>query len=109
MAKLPKQLAKAEAEGWAHWIKSEADERAVLAGCYFEQDAADQIVTFFEKYLTHTMGRFAGQPFTLLPWQKNDILQPLFGWKKENGNRRFSKGDIFVAKKQGKSTLAAGL
>ena len=109
MAKLPKQLAKAEAEGWSHWIKSEADERAVLAGCYFDQDAADQIVTFFEKYLTHTMGRFAGQPFTLLPWQKDGILQPLFGWKKENGNRRFSKGDIFVAKKQGKSTLAAGL
>ena len=49
MAKLPKQLAKAEAEGWSHWIKSDADDRAVLAGCYFDQDAADQIVTFFEK------------------------------------------------------------
>ena len=107
--KLPQRLADAKAAGWSRWIKNEADERAVMDGCYFDKAAAAHIVHFFEKYLSHTMGRFAGQPFKLLPWQKTGVMMPLFGWKKANGNRRFSKGDIFVAKKQGKSTLAAGL
>lgn len=99
----------AKRAGWSRWIKSEADERAMLAGCYFDKNEAERIVFFFERFLQHTMGHHAGQPFKLLPWQKNDVLKPLFGWMKEDGNRRYSKGDIFVAKKQGKSTLAAGL
>lgn len=55
------------------------------------------------------MAPFAGQPFKLLDWQKNDVLCPLFGWMRQDGRRRYSKGDIFVAKKQGKSTIGAGL
>ena len=110
--KLPQLKLAAKREGWADWIRSEADERAVLDGCWFDKTAANHWVTFFETYLRHTMGNWAGQPFKLLDWQKNKIVMPLFGWKKDKLRphvRRYSKGDIFVAKKQGKSTIAAGI
>jgi phage terminase large subunit-like protein len=100
---------KAKREGWAKWIRSESDERAAMDGYTFDIEAAEHIVDFFHKYLKHTMGRHSGKPFELLDWQRDSVLMPLFGWKRPDGNRRYSKGDIFVAKKQGKSTLAAGL
>ena len=48
--KLPQRLADAKAAGWSRWIKNEADERAVMDGCYFDKAAAAHIVHFFEKY-----------------------------------------------------------
>lgn len=89
------------------WIRSEADERAVASGHWFDENAAKHVCKFFEDFLHLTMGQ--PKPFALLDWQRFDILYPLFGWKRENGDRRYSKGDIFVAKKNGKSTIAAGI
>lgn len=104
-----RKLTAKEREATKQAIRNAADERAVAEGCWFDVAAADHICTFFGTYLRHTMGRHAGKRFALLDWQENDVLRPLFGWKREDGRRRFSKGDIFVAKKQGKSTIAAGL
>ena len=104
--------ADAASEGWAAWIRSESDERAVLEGHWFDSQAGKHWVEFFERWCYQTMGKWAGQPFTLLPWQRDDIIMPLFGWKRDRARphlRRYTKGDIFVAKKNGKSTLAAGL
>jgi phage terminase large subunit-like protein len=100
---------KAKREGWAKWIRSESDERAAMDGYTFDIESGEHICTFFERYLRHTRYPLEGKPFTLLDWQRDDVLMPLFGWKRADGLRRYSKGDIFVAKKQGKSTLAAGL
>ena len=55
------------------------------------------------------MGQWAGQPFTLLPWQRDDVVMPLFGWKRADGTRRFRRAYIEVPKKNGKSTLCGGL
>ena len=107
--KLKQAIADAKADGWAHQIKSESDERAVLNGHYFDLQEAARTVAFFETFLKHTMGAFAGNPFKVLEWQAKEVIEPLFGWKQSNGQRRYSKGDIFVAKKQGKSTVAAAL
>lgn len=113
MAKsLLQRKADAQAEGWADWIRSEADERAVLDGHWFDIEAGKHWVQFFEKFCYQTMGKWAGQPFTLLTWQRDEVIMPLFGWKRDRArpqSRRYTKGDIFVAKKNGKSTLAAGL
>lgn len=112
MKKLQQLKTQAKREGWAKWIRSEADERALLDGCWFDVAAGNHWVEFFETYLRHTMGVWAGKPFKLLDWQRDDIVMPLFGWKKSRDKphvRRYSKGDIFVAKKQGKSTIAAGI
>jgi phage terminase large subunit-like protein len=107
---IPIALRRAQRQGWRKWIKSAADERAVVEdGCYFDKETAHYVVEFFDRFLVHTLGQFAGQPFELLPWQRDDVVMPLFGWKRKDGTRRFRKCYIEVPKKNGKSTLCGGL
>ena len=81
-----------------------ADER----GLWFDDEAADRVVEFFTM-LRHHKGEWGGRPFELADWQRDDILRPLFGWKRTDGTRRFRYAYIEVPRKNGKSTLAAGL
>lgn len=77
---------------------------------YFDDYAANQVCGFFEQFLTHSQGEFAGETFKLLDWQTCLIIRPIFGWKsKATGLRRFRKVYIEVPKKNGKSKLCAGL
>ena len=99
---------RAKAEGWADRICSEQDLAAIREGCWFDTNTASLVTEFFETYLQHTMGDHAGQQFELLPWQR-EVLETLLAWKREDGSMRFKKGWIWTAKKQGKSTLSAGL
>lgn len=78
-------------------------------GYYFDEDAADRAVVFFQNYLRHSKGRWAGRQFVLEPWQRDDIIRPLFGWKRADGTRRYRHALIELPRKNGKSTLAAGL
>ena len=58
----------------------------------------------------HTKGEWAGQPFELEPWQRNEIIRPTFGWKRRSdGMRRYRVIYVEVARKNGKSSLAAGI
>lgn len=91
------------------WIRSEADERAAANGCYFDERAAEKVPGFFRRFLRHSKGQWAGKPFELLDWQRDDIAYPLFGWKRADGTRRYRKAYIELPKKNGKSTLAAGI
>ena len=90
-------------------MRCEADERAVLDGCWFDIAAAERVRTFFRKFLRHSKGQWAKRPFELLDWQWTQIIAPLFGWKRADGSRRFRRGYIEVPKKNGKSTLFSGL
>jgi phage terminase large subunit-like protein len=94
---------------WAQWIRTPADMHAVRAGCYFDRPAAKRVRTFFKQFLRHATGDFVGQAFILLPWQWRDVVAPLFGWKQADGRRRFDRGYLSCAKKNGKSGLSAGL
>ena len=67
-----------------------------------------RVVRFFETVLRHSKGQTAGQHFSLLPWQK-DAFRELFGRLKPDGSRQYRVGYIEVPKKNGKSTLLAGL
>jgi len=106
---LARRLAEAREEGWDEWIASEADERAVREGYRFDFQAAERVRTFFQRFLHHSKGAWAGQPFDLLDWQWRIVIAPLFGWKRPDGTRRFRRGYIEVPKKNGKSTLFSGL
>jgi phage terminase large subunit-like protein len=64
-------------------------------------------LTFFA-LLRHSKGEWAGQPFVLSPWQAF-ILWVLFGWMRSDGTRRFRTAYIEIGRKNGKSTLAAGV
>lgn len=76
-------------------------------GLYFDEAKAVRTISFFS-YLKHSKGEWAGQPFVLQPWQVFS-LWVLFGWMKEDGTRRFRSAYTEVARKNGKSTQAAGI
>jgi phage terminase large subunit-like protein len=77
-------------------------------GLWFDELAAAHAVGFFETMLVHTKGEWAGEHFVLQPWQRS-IVRDVFGWKRADGTRRYRRVYIEVPRKNGKSTLAAGL
>ena len=97
----------------ASWVKKACQRHiddlrtASARGLYFDPDAAQFVIDFFS-ILKHSKGRWAGQQFKLEPWQQF-ILCVLFGWMRQDGARRFRSSYIEVARKNGKSTLAAGI
>lgn len=76
-------------------------------GLRFDPEAADRAIGFFG-FLKHSKGEWAGHPFELAPWEQF-IISQLFGWKRPDGYRRFRTGYISVARKNGKTTLMAGI
>lgn len=75
----------------------------------FDDKAADAAVRFFNTRLRLTEGEWAGRPFQLEAWQEDDIVRPLFGWKREDGTRRYRRCYVWVPRKNGKTELAAGI
>ena len=76
---------------------------------YFNEDRASHVVRFFESFLCHSKGKFAGKRFDLIPWQR-ELLEELFGWVRvSNDMRRYRVAYISTAKKSGKSTLMSGI
>jgi len=78
-------------------------------GYYFDETAAENAVLFFEKFLVHVKGEWAGQPFKLTAWEREEIIRPGFGWKRPDGTRQYRMIYVEVPRKNGKSTLAAGV
>jgi phage terminase large subunit-like protein len=76
---------------------------------YFDDAAADRAVKFFGRWLKHQKGEFAGQPLDLDQWQADQIIRPLFGWRRSNGTRKYRTAYVEVPRKNGKTTLAAGV
>ena len=74
---------------------------------HYDQKKADKVLTFV-KTLRHTKGKWAGVPFTLLPWQEQAI-KDIFGTVGDNGLRQYNMAYIEATKKQGKSELCAAL
>lgn len=75
---------------------------------HYDKAAATMAVAFFEVALVHVKGEWAHQQFRLMPWQRQ-IVGDLFGWKRRDGTRRYRKAYIEVPRKNGKSTIAAGI
>lgn len=75
---------------------------------YYDAKAARRAVKFFPKHLRLFEGEWAGQPFELMPWCA-EIISDIFGWKRQDGTRRFRVVYIWIPRKNSKSTLAAGV
>ena len=76
---------------------------------WFDEGAANRAVEFIERYCRHTKGALAGQRLKLAEWQKERIVRPLFGWKREDGTRKYRTLYLEVGRGAGKTTLAAAL
>lgn len=91
----------------AEWNASTG--RWVEGEFWYDEATAEKAVAFFTNHLRLTEGEWAGKPFILEGWQANDIVRPVFGWKRADGTRRFRRCIIWVPRKNGKTELAAGL
>jgi len=77
-------------------------------GLYWDDAAANRVFRFFEEKLKLSEGQFENQPFLLEPVQAF-IIGSIFGWKRENGTRRFRRAYIEAGKGCGKSPLVGGI
>ena len=79
---------------------------------FFDSDAAQRVIDFFEECLHHVEGDVAGQLFVLEPWQKA-VLACIFGWQRKDDKgrtvRRYREVLIFLPRGNGKTFLCAGL
>ena len=76
-------------------------------GLWFDEAAALRACRFFN-FLKHSKGEWAGTTIRLEPWQLF-LTWNLFGWRRADGWRRFRTGYAEVARKNGKTTWAAGI
>lgn len=75
----------------------------------FDIEKAQRPIRFIEQVCKHSKGKWAGKPIILELWQKA-YIEATFGFvDEETGLRKHKKTVLFVAKKNGKSTLSSGL
>ena len=75
---------------------------------YYDERCVDCFVAFSAQ-LKHFKGELAGQYIKLEDWQIF-IAANIFGWKrKATGKRRYTYADVFVPRKNGKTTFAAAV
>lgn len=80
------------------WIRNRSDELAAARGYFFHPPSAERVIEFSRR-ICHK------EP---LAWQA-DTIRRLYGWRKPDGSRRFTRGYITIAKKNGKTFLGAVL
>ena len=75
---------------------------------FYEAKKADKAIKFIENFVHHHEGALAPQLIKLELWQKA-LLSVIFGIVGEDGFRQFREIFIVVARKNGKTLLAAGI
>ena len=75
----------------------------------FNEKKATRPIEFIERFCRNSKSEWAGKPITLMLFQKA-YIQALFGFvDAETGLRRFRESLLYMARKNGKSTLLAGI
>lgn len=74
-------------------------------GLWFDPESGQRVLDFKQK-LKHSKGKWKGTLLILEPWQVF-INWVVFGWKNDDGTRRFNKMYQEVARKNGKTTEIA--
>lgn len=77
-------------------------------GLVWNAPLAQWRISFYPKFLRHSKGEWARKPMELAPWQKF-IVGSVFGWERADGTRRFRYVYQEVPRKNGKSTMLAGV
>lgn len=76
---------------------------------YLSDNIGSAYCDFFPEVLRHSIGKMAGQPFVLEPWQVFGIYN-IFGWKRlEDNSRRFRRFFWTMGRKNGKSCMGSGI
>lgn len=76
-------------------------------GLWFDEAAARRALVIIGN-MPQSKGEFGGRPLDLLPWQVF-VISAIFGWKRDDGSRRFRTAWVEIGRKNGKTTLAAAI
>ena len=87
-----------------HHIRTASDREFIEQGGQWDQEAGDKVCRFLETFVTLDNG----QPFKLLPWQR-EFIESVYCWKRPDGRRRVKVALLTLARKNGKTELLAGL
>ena len=75
----------------------------------FDEERANRPIEFIERFCKHSKGEWAGQPVRLELFQKA-FISALFGFvDSKTGLRKYREAFFMVARKNGKSTMLAGI
>src|ERR1017187_837297 len=91
------------------WIRTKSDLAAIEAGCTFDISRAERVRHFLKTFCRHSIGKWCGKPFELLPFQWEDIVCPLYSWLTSEGLRRFKVASVWCPRNGGKTSLGAAL
>lgn len=72
---------------------------------WYDAAAADRVCRFLENLYTWE-GEWGAKRLQLMPWQRR-IVRDVFGWKRQDGTRRYRRVYIEIPRKNGKTTLGA--
>lgn len=106
------------APSWVEGVvrKTMPKTKEVRDAVYFDWKEADRRVKFIQEYCRYPEGSKSGEKIHLDEWQKNDIVRPVFGWKRKDSAvneygdlRRYRKVFVGIPRKNAKSTLIAAM
>lgn len=93
----------------AVYARLAADTNSSRGGYIFDEARANRPIEFIERFCKHSKGEWAGQGIRLELFQKA-FIQALYGFvDAETGLRQYRESFFLVGRKNGKSTLLAGL
>lgn len=75
----------------------------------YDSNKANHALEFIENYCKHSKGNMGGKPFILELWQKALVASTFGMVHKIDGTRKYQEVMLVVARKNGKSTLAAAI
>lgn len=91
---------------YEHLVQKLSDDKSRY---FFDEKQASRVIEFIERFCKHSKGKWAGKPVLLELWQKAAI-SAMFGFLDKNTRfRQYREVILFVARKNGKSTLASGI
>ncbi len=77
-------------------------------GATFDVKTANRMCKLIQKTFKHVKGELARKPFILEKWQQKAVGH-IFGWKNNDGTRRFRRVFVYIPRKNGKTTFGAVL
>lgn len=78
--------------------------------CFIDEDEVARWCAFIERHITLVESDWKGKPMLLSPYQIEDLIKPLVGWKvRKTGKRKYRTAFITWARKNRKTTTVAAL
>jgi phage terminase large subunit-like protein len=76
---------------------------------WFDSEKVEHVINWIQTYCTHPVGDLQGEPLILPQWFIEDVVRPVFGWKKPNGFRKIKEVYEEIPSGNAKSTLSIAL